>query len=76
MAGMTAAEVLREAERRFHFDAEFHARCKQVANLLAFDLSARTGGQMAVADVSLALHAASVALVVGELDPITLASSL
>lgn len=60
----TPAEVLKEAKRRYLFDALFHAR----ADLAASILGTLTPQQRLDAhDASLARHAASVALILAEM---------
>lgn len=55
-----------EAERRYHFDALFHARVHAAVNVLDLDLQGRTGQRMAEEDRSLTTLAAAVAVLVTE----------
>lgn len=64
--GMTEEKALAECERRYLFDAEFHAKVKMVEHAVAFDLLTKTGSQMSYRDRSLARLAAGLALILEE----------
>jgi hypothetical protein len=55
-----------EAERRYHYDATFHAKVHAAVNVLDLDLRGRTGRRMTDEDRSLAALAAAVAVLVAE----------
>lgn len=67
---MTEAEILQEADRRFHMDAEFHARVEATAIILSTRHNLLTGGRLDAVDMDLARHAASVALILADLNPL------
>lgn len=58
------AALLRRAEHDYHHDPEFHAKVHTAVAALAADLRERTGQGMTDEDISLAKHAAAVALTV------------
>lgn len=67
---MTEAEILQEVDRRFHMDPVFHARVEATAIILSSRHTSLTGTRLDPADLDLARHAASVALILADLNPV------
>lgn len=66
-AHVDAVRQAAEAERRYWYDAEFHARVETVVQVLGDQLDAKTpGARLNPADLSLARLVASIALVLAE----------
>lgn len=63
--------VMSEAERRYHMEAEFHARVELTVQLLEFDRHASTGDRLSDDEARIAGMAAAVALVLAERHPAT-----
>lgn len=63
---LSEGELLREVERRWWYDPEFHAKVATAVAIVGVDLWVRTGRYLSTPDQGLATLAAAVALVVAE----------